>query len=65
MNVSLVARKHGVDASELFNWRNLEREGALTAVTAGESVVAAGELAATRAQIAQLQRMLSKKTIEV
>jgi putative transposase len=27
MNVSLVARKHGVGASQLFNWRKLEREG--------------------------------------
>ena len=64
MNVSLVARKHGVGASQLFNWRKLEREGALTAVTAGESVVPASELAAARAQIAQLQRMLGKKTME-
>ena len=64
MSVSLVARKHGVGASQLFNWRKLEREGALTAVTAGESVVPASELAAARAQIAQLQRMLGKKTME-
>lgn len=60
----LVARKHGVGASQFFNWRKLEREGALTAVTAGESVVPASELAAARAQIAQLQRMLGKKTME-
>lgn len=64
MNVSLVARKHGVSASLLFNWRKLEREGALTAVQAGESVVPASELAAARAEIAQLQRMLGKKTLE-
>ena len=48
----------------MFNWRKFEREGALTAVTAGESVVPASELAAARAQIAQLQRMLGKKTME-
>lgn len=64
MSVSLVARKHGVGAGQLFNWRKLEREGGLTAVTAGESVVPASELAAARAQIAQLQRMLGKKTME-
>lgn len=64
MNVSLVARKHGVGASQLFNWRKLEREGGLTAVTAGESVVPASELAAARARIAQLQRMLGKKAME-
>lgn len=64
MSVSLVARKHGISASQLFNWRKLEREGALVAVHAGESVVPASELAAARAQIAQLQRMLGKKTME-
>lgn len=64
MNVSLVARKHGISASQLFNWRKLDREGALVAVNAGESVVPASELAAARAQIAQLQRMLGKKTME-
>ena len=64
MSVSLVARKHGISVSQLFNWRKLEREGALVAVHAGESVVPASELAAARAQIAQLQRMLGKKTLE-
>jgi transposase len=64
MSVSLVARKHGISASQLFNWRKLERQGALVAVHAGESVVPASELAAARAQIAQLQRMLGKKTME-
>ena len=32
MSVSLVARQHGVAASQLFTWRRLERQGALTAV---------------------------------
>ena len=64
MSVSLVARQHGVAASQLFTWRKLDREGALTAVGAGESVVPASELATARAQIAQLQRLLGKKTME-
>jgi transposase len=64
MSVSLVARQNGVAASQLFNWRKLEREGALTAVGAGESVVPASELAAARSHIAQLQRLLGKKTLE-
>lgn len=58
MSVSLVARQEGVSASLLFQWRKLEREGALTAVSAGESVVPASELAAARAEIAKLQRIL-------
>ena len=64
MSVSLVARKHGISASQLFNWRKLEREGALVAAHSGESVVPASELVAARAQVAQLQRMLGKKTME-
>ena len=64
MSVSLVARQEGVAASLLFQWRKLERQGALTAVTAGEAVVPASELAAARAEIAKLQRVLGKKTLE-
>src|SRR5678810_1462036 len=64
MGVSLVARNVGVSASLLFQWRKLERQGALTAVSAGEAVVGASELAAARAEIAKLQRVLGKKTLE-
>lgn len=64
MSVSLVARQTGVAASLLFQWRKLERQGALTAVSAGEAVVPASELAAARAEIAKLQRILGKKTLE-
>ena len=64
MSVSLVARNEGVSASLLFQWRKLERQGALTAVQAGEAVVPASELAAARAEISKLQRILGKKTLE-
>ena len=64
MSVSLVARQENVAASLLFQWRKLDREGALVAVSAGESVVPASELAAARAEIAKLQRVLGKKTLE-
>jgi transposase len=64
MSVSLVAREAGVSAGLLFQWRKLERQGALVAVSAGESVVPASELAAARAEIAKLQRVLGKKTLE-
>ncbi len=64
MSVSLVAREAGVSASLLFLWRKLDRQGALTAVGAGEAVVPASELNAARAEIAQLQRLLGKKTVE-
>ncbi|HBB3143634.1 TPA: transposase [Escherichia coli] len=48
MTVSLVARQHGVAASQLFLWRKQYQEGSLTAVAAGEQVVPASELAAAR-----------------
>ncbi len=64
MSVSLVARQEGVSASLLFTWRRLDREGALVAVSVGEAVVPASEPAAARAEIAKLQRVLGKKTLE-
>ena len=54
MTVSLVARQHGVAASQLFLWRKQYQEGSLTAVTAGEQVVPASELAAAMKQIKEL-----------
>lgn len=39
-----MARQEGVAASLLFQWRKLERQGALTAVSAGEAVVPASDL---------------------
>ncbi len=77
MTVSLVARQHGVAASQLFLWRKQYQEGSLTAVAAGgkqyqegsltavaagEQVVPASELAAAMKQIKELQRLLGKKT---
>ena len=64
MGVLLVAFKQGVGIIQVFNWRKLEREGRLTAVTAGETVMPASELAAYGAQIAQVQWMLGGTTME-
>ena len=60
MTVSLVARQHGVAASQLFLWRKQYQEGSLTAVAAGEQVVPASELASAMKQIKELQRLLGK-----
>ena len=57
-----MARQEGVVAGQLFQWRKLGLQSALTAVSAGEAVVPASELAAARAEIAKLQRVLGKKT---
>ncbi|MGC8210099.1 IS3 family transposase [Ralstonia pseudosolanacearum] len=64
-SVSAVARRHGVNANQVFGWRKQYQEGSLTAVKAGESVVPASELAAAVKEIRELQRLLGKKTLEV
>ncbi|MFC5555979.1 transposase [Methylobacterium iners] len=48
-SVSLVARRHGISANQLFTWRRLMARGAFTAAGAGEEVVPASELRAARA----------------
>jgi transposase len=48
----------------LFTWRRLYASGALSAVGAGEEVVAASEYRALQHQVRELQRLLGKKTLE-
>jgi len=63
-SVSYVARRHGVAPSQVFQWRRLYAEGALSAVGAGEEVVPASEYKALQQQVRELQRLLGKKTLE-
>lgn len=65
MNVSVVARKYGVHPNQLFRWRKLWQQGALSAVRADGEVVPASEVKALKAQVRELQRLLGKKTMEV
>ena len=64
MSVSLVARRHGIAPNQLFSWRRLYAAGALSAVGAGEEVVAASDYRALQQQVRELQRLLGKKTLE-
>jgi transposase len=64
MTVSLVARRHGVAPNQLFTWRRLVVEGALTAAGSGEQVVPASDYRALQSQVCELQRLLGKKTLE-
>lgn len=43
MSVSLVARRHGIGAGQLFTWHRLMAQGALTAAGAGEEIVRASD----------------------
>ena len=62
--VSLVARRHGIAPNQLFSWRRLAAQGALTATAAEEEVVPASEYRALQNQVKELQRLLGKKTME-
>jgi transposase-like protein len=64
MSVSLVARRHGIGGNQIFAWRRLMAQGALTAATAGEEVVPASEYRALEAQVRELHRLLGKKAME-
>ncbi len=59
--VSGVARRHQVNANQVFGWRKLCQDGSLSAVSAGEQVVPASALAEAMKQIRELQRLLGKK----
>ncbi|WP_425273624.1 IS3 family transposase [Pseudomonas baetica] len=63
-SVSVLARRNGINANQLFLWRKLYQDGSLSAVSAGEAVVPASELSDALKQIRELQRMLGKKTME-
>lgn len=64
MTVSLVARRHSVAPNQLFSWRRLASQGALTATQAEEEVVPASDYRALQSQIRELHRLLGKKTLE-
>ncbi|ENA37368.1 hypothetical protein HMPREF1487_04285 [Pseudomonas sp. HPB0071] len=63
-SVSVVTRRNGINANQLFLWRKLYQDRSLSAVSAGEAVVPASELSDALKQICELQRMLGKKTME-
>lgn len=65
VTVSLVARRRGVSPNQLFTWRRLAEQGALTATQAEEEVVPASAFRSQQEQIRELQRLLGRKTMEV
>jgi transposase len=64
VTVSLVARRRGVAPNQLFGWRKLAAQGALTATSAEEEVVPASHYRSLQNQVRELQRLLGKKTME-
>jgi transposase len=64
MSISRVARKYELHPNQLFRWRRLLHEGALTAMRADEELVPASDVRELRRQIRELERLLGRKTLE-
>lgn len=62
-SVSVVARRNSINPIQLIHGRTLYQDGSLSAVSAGEAVVPASELADALQKIRKLQRMQGKKTM--
>src|SRR3954465_60445 len=61
VTVSLVARRHAIAPNQLFLWRRLASQGALTATQSEEPVVPASEHRSLLGQVRDLQRLLGKR----
>jgi transposase len=61
---SLVARRHSVSPNQLFTWRRLAEQGALTATQAEEEAVPGSAFRAQQDQIREVHRLLAQKTLE-
>ena len=63
--LSYVARRHGIQPSQLFHWRRMMENGALTGVGKEEAVVPVSEAKELQTRIRQLERILGQKTVEL
>lgn len=64
-SVSRVARSHGLSPALLYRWRKLMLEGGATAVESDEQVVSMSEVTVLKKRIAELERSLGRKTLEI
>ena len=64
VTVSLIAREHGIPASQLFTWRKQYEEGAMKGVETQERLVPESELKKVLERVRRLERLLGQKTEE-
>lgn len=64
VTVSFIARKHGISPSQLFLWRRIMENGALTGIKTEENVVAQSEVNELKKKIRKLEQVLGQKTLE-
>jgi transposase len=63
--VSYIARKHGIPPSQLFYWRKMMENGAMTGIKNEEDVVPVSEFNELKKRIRQLERVLGQKTMDI
>ena len=59
------SRKYNIGLSTLLTWRRRTAEGSLMSVKENSPVVAASEVKKLKKQIAQMQRLLGKKSLQI
>jgi transposase len=64
MNLSIAARKHGMNPSQLFKWRRLMEEGAIEGIRSDEGGVPKSEVKEPQRRVRDPERMLGRKTLE-
>lgn len=64
MSLSLVARKYGINPSQLFTWRRQMEEGGLEGIRSEEGVAPKSQVKELEKRIRDLERMLGRKTLE-
>ena len=64
MNLSSIARKNGINPSQLYKWRRLMEEGALEGIRSEEGVVPKSQVRELERRVRDLERMLGRKTLE-
>lgn len=64
-SVSLIARQHGINPCQLFTWRRLMEKGALQGISTEEELVPKSVVKDLEKRIAELERLVGKKTMEV
>jgi transposase len=64
VSISFIARKHGIPPSQLFYWRKLLENSALTGIKFEEEVVPKSEITELKKYIRKLEQTLGQKTLE-
>jgi len=63
-SISETARRYGVAASLLFQWKRVMDDGSDKSLKSNERVVLESDVKKLKAKIRELERMLGKKTME-